>query len=161
VDEERFNEPPRTLYKLEYVDEGSIYVDWLWATELELDQVAASYISPSIRRATFDEAELYEEAYADGYGIAAMLEFESRDDGITFRIEVGEDGKLKNGKKMFECAVCAKHKDFDAEVGVVGDFYISELREDVLWHICYECVMLTIEVEEVETELTEEGETDS
>ena len=146
MNDERFNEPPRSLYKVEYVDEGSIYVDWVWATEIEVSQLFPSYENPSsIRRATSEEADLYEEAYADGYGVAAMLEFESRDDGITFRIEVGEDGELKNGKKMFECGVCAEHKDYEKEAAFASGFYVSVAKDDILWHVCMNCAFSRLE----------------
>lgn len=139
----------RSLFRFEYYEpeDNRTYVEWVWLTDEELPDYRAESMSVEYRRATEDEVSLYEEAYADGYGVAAMLEFESQYDGITFRVELGEDGKLDmNGSKMFQCAICDKHKDFDSEVAMTGDFYMGMVKDDKLWHICYECALMGLEI---------------
>jgi hypothetical protein len=135
-------ETERFLYRFEYYEpeDNRTYVDWIWLTHEELKDHKSSYNEVKIRLATEDESDLYNEAYADGYGIAAMMEFESQYDGITFRVELGKDGQLDmNGKKMFECAICEKHKDFETEVGTAAGLYLGEVKNDKLWHVCYDC----------------------
>lgn len=132
----------RILYRFEYYepDDNETYVDWIWLDARELNNYKSEYQTIKVRPATEDETDLYEEAYADGYGVAAMLEFQSQYDGVTFRVEVNKDGELDfDGKKMFECAICEKHKDFAEEVGVAGGLYLGEVKDDKLWHVCYDC----------------------
>ena len=157
------DEEERSLYRFEYYEpeDSETYVEWVWLKTGEISAYRADYITLQFRPATAHEEYLYEEAYEDGYSIAAMLEFEDKFDGVTFRIEVDDEGKLAQGAKMFQCSVCDKHKDFDTEVGMVNGFYLTELREDNLWHVCYECAMLSVEVDGIDVELTEEGEADS
>ena len=145
----------KILYRFEYFEpeDNETYVDWVWLGPLELNYYKSDYQTIKVRPATPDENDLYEEAYADGYGIAAMLEFESSYDGITFRVELGKDGELDfNGKKMFECAVCTQHKDFDEEVAMVKDLYLGVIKDDKLWHICYDCGLLGTEIGSIEIE---------
>ena len=109
----------RNLYRFEYYEpeDQCNYTYWVWLKDDEISDYRSSYGTVNVRPATSDEEDLYNEAYADGYGIAAMMEFESKYDGVTFRVELGEDGELNvDGKKMFECAVCGDHKDFEDEV---------------------------------------------
>lgn len=143
----------RELYKFEYYEpeDSELYVEWAWLTKDEVPQYLANQVVISSRKATADESNLYEEAYADGYGIAAMLEFENNYDGITFRVELDEDGELNfEGKKMFECAVCTNHKDFDEEVAMTGDLYLGVVKDEKLWHICYDCALLGTEIGTIE-----------
>lgn len=154
----------RILYRFEYFEpeDNETYVDWIWLDALELNNYKSEYNTVKVRPATNDEVDLYEEAYADGYGIAAVMEFESKYDGITFRVELDDDGKLDfQSKKMFQCAMCDKHKDFDTEVATANGLYLGEIKDDKLWHVCYECAMVQVEVEGIEIEYTEEGEADS
>lgn len=154
----------KTLFRFEYFDEidQQNYVDWVWLNPGEIADYKSNYQTIKVRPATADEENLYEEAYADGYGIAALMEFESKYDGITFRVELGEDGNLDfDSKKMFQCAMCDKHKDFETEVATANGLYLGEIKDDKLWHICYECAMVQIEVEGIAIEYTEEGEADS
>ena len=153
----------KILYRFEYFEpeDNETYVDWVWLGPLELNYYKSDYQTIKVRPATPDENDLYEEAYADGYGMAAMLEFEDRYDGITFRVEL-KDGDLDmKGAKMFECALCNKHKDFETEVATANGLYLGEIKNDKLWHVCYECAMLQVEVEGISVEFTEEGEADS
>lgn len=150
----------RILYRFEYFEpeDNETYVDWVWLGPLELNYYKSDYKIVKVRPATDGEIELYEEAYADGYGMAAMLEFEDRYDGVTFRVEV-KDGDLDmKGKKMFECALCGKHKDFEEDVAMLHGLFVGEVKDDKLWHVCYDCVMVQIEVETIDIEFTEEGE---
>jgi len=132
----------RTLFRFEYYEpeDQATYVEWVWLKEEELKDYRSSYQTIKVRPATTDEEDLYEEAYADGYGVAAMMEFESTYDGVTFRVEMGEDGELNmDGKKMFECAICSKHKDFEDDVAMTAGLFLGELKDDKLWHVCYDC----------------------
>lgn len=146
------------LYRFEFIDDDELpTTQWVWLKPEEVDDYWASLNGPVIcRQATQDEEDLYEEAYADGYGIAAFLEFESRNDGITFRVELDENGDLDMGHKMFQCALCKKHKDFDVEVAHAGGFYLTELIDDNLWHVCYDCASLSTSVGEVDLGDSEE-----
>lgn len=149
------NNEKRTLYKFEYYEpeDDQHYVDWVWLSDLELPNYKPEYSSTKIRKATRDEVDLYEEAYADGYGVAAFMEFESKYDGITFRVELNENGELDmNGKKMFECASCGNHKDFENEVAMSGDMFLGVLKDDKLWHLCFDCAMIGAEIGNIEIE---------
>lgn len=133
-------EDARRLYKLEYVDEGTTYSEWLWIDRKEITAVLNSYNKASIRIATEEETEIYEEAYRDGYDTSSVLEYEARYDGVSFRIEVDEYGELlEEGKKMFQCAVCDEHKDFLDEVATASGFYVAMSKNHVLWHVCFTC----------------------
>ena len=153
------NRAKRQLYRVEYYEpeDRDTYIEWIWAEAIDLIGYRPNQ-DISYRRATTEETYLYEEAYEDGYGIAALIEYEHNYNGVTFRIELDENGDLAQGEKMFECAVCEKHKDFGTEVGTVNNFFITELKNDTLWHICFECAMITSELEGIEIDTTEEGE---
>lgn len=150
----------RILYRAEYTDfDNSKTVEWVWLSEDDIVDYRSSYNSVSLRLATEDETLLYDEAYADGYGIAAMLEFKSNYDGVTFRVELDENGNLNfEGAKMFECAVCSDHKDFDDEVAMANDLYLGVVKDDKLWHVCYGCAMLGTAIGGIEIENDIEGE---
>ena len=141
----------RSLYRFEHYEslDDEVYVDWVW---LKPDEVVP-YVAEeetSFRIATKDEENLYNEAYADGYGIAALIEYEAAYDGITFRVDI-DDGKLDfTSKKMFQCAVCNRHLDFEENVACAGGMYLGALRDDKLWHICYDCAQGNAEVEWIE-----------
>ena len=152
----------RILYRFEYYEpeDNETYVDWVWLDAKELNNYKSEYSTIKVRPATEDEADLYEEAYADGYGIAAMIEFEAQYDGISFRVELGEDGQLDmNGKKMFECAICEKHKDFEDEVAVTAGLYLGEVKNDKLWHVCYDCAENAAMLKAIEDSIDDTGET--
>jgi hypothetical protein len=154
----------RSLYRFEYYEpeDNESYVDWVWLADDEVYDYKSGINATQMRRATEDEADLYDEAYADGYGVAALIEFESRYDGVTFRVEVNKDGDLDfEGKKMFECSVCAKHKDFETDVATANGFFVASVIDDILWHVCYECTMISLEVDGIEIEFTEEDEANS
>lgn len=143
----------RSLYRFSYYEpeDGCTQVEWVWLKDEEVLNYRPDSLSLEYRLATEDEVSLYEEAYSDGYGIAAMLEFQHSYDGVTFRVELGENGELDfDGKKMFECAVCAQHKDFDEEVATVNDMYLGILKDDKLWHVCYSCGLIGTEIGSIE-----------
>lgn len=147
------NDEDRRLYRFEYLEpeDQQTYVDWVWLKDEEIDDYRSGYATIKFRPATTDEENLYDEAYADGYGIAAMIEFEDRYDGITFRVEVGSDGELDmQGAKMFECGVCGTHKDFDTEVGMVAGLFLGEVKNDKLWHVCYGCAENAVMLKTIE-----------
>lgn len=150
----------RSLYRAEYTDyDNSTTVEWVWLSDEDIADYRSSYNSVKLRLATEDETLLYDEAYADGYGIAAMLEFQSSYDGVTFRVELDENGSLNfEGAKMFECAVCGEHKDFEDEVAMANDLYLGVVKDDKLWHVCYDCAMLGTAIGGIEIENDIEGE---
>lgn len=150
------NDEGRLLYRFEYYepDDDFTYVDWVWLTVDEISDYKSGLNDVKFRPATKDEADLYDEAYADGYGVAALMEFESQYDGITFRVELDGDGNLDmDGKKMFECAVCQNHKDFETEISMAGNFYLGVVKDEKLWHVCYDCTMLQDQIENIVIEL--------
>jgi len=143
----------RTLFRFEYYEpeDQATYVEWVWLKEEELKNYRSTYQTIKVRPATVDESDLYDEAYADGYGIAAMMEFESQYDGVTFRVEMGEDGELDmDGKKMFECAICSNHKDFEDDVAMTAGLYLGEVKDDKLWHVCYVCAQNAVMLKSIE-----------
>lgn len=153
----------RKLYRFEHYEplDDSTYVDWVWLTPEEVPQFRRGDGIVKYREATEDESYLYNEAYADGYGIASIMEFESKYDGITYRVELNEDGDFSEGTKMFQCSICKEHKDFESEVAMANGFYLTELNNENLWHVCYRCVMMDSEFTGVTIEFNEEGEENS
>ncbi len=156
----------RNLYRFEHYEplDEATYVDWVWLEPAEVPEYRSSDMGVKYRVATKDEEDLYNEAYADGYGVAAILEFESKDNGITFRVELNKDSEEFNYTKMFKCSTCGEHRDFETEVAMANGFYLTELKgkdNDILWHVCYECAMLQLEVDWIDFDITEEGETNS
>lgn len=159
------DEVEKNLYRFEYYEpeDNDTYVDWVWLEESEVRNYKSTYPRIKVRVATKDEEDLYNEAYADGYGIAAMVEFTSQYDGVTFRLNRNEDDQLDmfNTTKMFECATCGNHKDFETEVATANDFYLGLIKDDKLWHVCFDCATIQMEIESIEVDLTEEGEAGS
>jgi hypothetical protein len=156
-------EASKSLYRIEYYEpeDNDTYTEWVWLQVDEVHEYRSEYRYVKVRRATEDEQSLYEEAYEDGYSIAAILEFESKNDGITYRVELDESGDLAQGRKMFQCPVCKKHRDFETEVAMANDFYLTTLVGENLWHICYDCAMITMEVDGINFDFTQESEADS
>jgi hypothetical protein len=153
----------KRLYRFECYEplDEETYINWVWLEPEEVSNFASSAGSVKYRVATSEEEELYDEAYADGYGIAAVMEFESKNDGITYRVELDESREDFSYTKMFQCSTCNKHKDFETEVATASGFYLTELKDEILWHVCYECAMLQLEVDGLEIDITEEGEASS
>jgi hypothetical protein len=148
---ESSSEEVKHLYKFDYyeVDDNCTYVDWVWLEHSEVEDYKSSYAQVKMRVATQDEENLYEEAYEDGYGIAMIMEMRSIDNGVTFRVELSKDGDFDMGHKMFRCALCDKHKDFEEHAATAGAYYITQLVDDVLWHVCEECVVLGEQIDEI------------
>ena len=148
---ESSNDEVKHLYKFDYyeADDNCNYVDWVWLKHSEVEDYKSSYAQVKMRIATQDEENLYEEAYEDGYGIAMVMEMRSIDNGVTFRVELTEDGDFDMGHKMFRCALCDKHKDFEEHAATAGAYYITQLVDDVLWHVCEECVVLGEQIDEI------------
>jgi hypothetical protein len=137
----------RLLYRFEYLEEGERYTNWVWLEPHEVSDYLANdqtIAGVTVRKATAHEMELYDEAYNDGYDVAMVQEHQSAYNGLTFRLEVPEDGmdptEFKS-HKMFECGICLKHKDFEDHVGMADGFFISVAIEDTLWHVCYDCTL--------------------
>ena len=139
------------LYKVEYFEpeDNTTYTDWVWLYLEEVNEYRSGYKFVKVRRATEDEESLYEEAYEDGYSIAMIMEMRSVDNGVTFRVEIGADGDLDMGHKMFKCAVCNTHKDFNDNAAKNSGYYLTTLVEDVLWHLCTQCVELSSEIDSI------------
>lgn len=151
------------LFRFEYLDEEVRRVDWVWLTPTELhsymdDQPRTSAVI--YRQASTEEEELYDEAYNDGYGVAMIQEALENDNGVTFRMNAFGEGIAKSfdTTKMFKCAMCNKHKDFDTEVASTGGMYLTKLVNDILWHVCAECVSLQAQIEDIHIEDAEEGQ---
>lgn len=145
------SEPEKqSLYKCEYydLDDEQFVTSWVWLKDHEV----IPYIEKTasiFRPATKDEEDLYYEAYSDGYSMAALKEHEARYDGITFSVEFDENGNLitMNGKKMFQCAVCDRTLNFEENVASAGGMYLGAIRNENLWHVCYDCAQGRAEVE--------------
>lgn len=159
------NKDNNNLYRFEYYEplDEFTYVDWVWLEPQEVSNYKSSAVGVKYRKATSEEEELYNEAYADGYGIAAVMEFETKYDGVTFRVELGEDREDFTYTKMFQCSRCGNHKDFETDVATANGFYLTELKDnkDTLWHVCYDCAALQLEIERLDFDTTEEGEAHS
>lgn len=157
------NREEKSLFRFQYVEEDETYVDWVWLTIEELVDYKSNHGKDiHVRPATPDETDLYEEAYADGYGVAALMEFESQYDGVTYRLELPEgcNSIEFSQKKMFECAICGKHKDFDTEVATANGLYLGEVKENKLWHVCFDCATLQVQLDTIQIDYTEEGDSD-
>jgi hypothetical protein len=152
------------LYKFEYLQEDTPVVEWVWLKSDEADTYFDDHWSMitgmSFRIATRDEADLYNEAFNDGYMLATVEENYKHSNGITFRLNSFTEEGIDT-TKMFQCARCGNHKDYETEVAMANGLYLAESKEDILWHVCFDCVMLQAEVESIEVDLTEEGEANS
>jgi len=148
-----------TLYKFETIEEdGYNRVDWLWIDDEELTEHLSS--GTIYREATEEEVYLYEEAFSYGKMLGTVETSYLNHNGVMFRVDgLGGDDLLDGIKtvKVFTCARCENPKDFDSEVATVRGLYLTELKDDVLWHVCYDCVMLQTEIESIELDPTEEG----
>jgi len=148
-----------TLYKFETIEEdGFNRVDWIWIDEAELaDHLSSGTI---YREATEEEVYLYEEAFSYGKMLGTVETSYLNHNGVMFRVDgLGGDDLLDDIKtvKVFTCARCENPKEFDSDVATVAGLYLTELKDDVLWHVCYDCVMLQTEIESIELDPTEEG----
>lgn len=148
-----------TLYKFETLEEdGFNRVDWIWIDEAELaDHLSSGTI---YREATEEEVYLYEEAFSYGKMLGTVETSYLNHNGVMFRVDgLGGDDSLDGLKtvKVFTCARCENPKEFDSEVATSHGLYLTELKDNVLWHVCYDCVMLQTEIESIELDPTEEG----
>lgn len=147
-----------TLYKFETIEEdGFNRVDWSWIDEAELtDHLSSGTI---YREATEEEIYLYEEAFSYGKMLGTVESSYLNHNGVVFRIDgLGEgslEGDLKT-VKVFTCARCDNQKEFDSDVATSHGMYLTELKDNVLWHVCYDCVMLQTEIESIEFNSKEE-----
>lgn len=134
------------LYRMETFNQGRREVEWNWLTNYELDSYVASKPGVVHRQATREEEELYDEAYRDGHDVAFLKSLDESFDGITFRVETLGEDDIKT-TKMFQCAVCDQHKDFLTEVATAGAMYLGAVRDEKLWHLCYDCAIGNAEVD--------------
>lgn len=143
------------LYKITYVDEEVRYSNWTWLSIEEARDVANFPTLgelESFREATTEEAELYDDAYNDGYGIATIQEFQSCNNGVTFRINMEDtSGDSFTTTKMFECGICGEHKDFEGGVASANGLYLSVDLDDMLWHVCFNCAVEEVEKMEIDS----------
>lgn len=157
------NEVDRHLYKVEYFEpaDGTDYIQWVWLAENELSDYMSSYSMVKFRPATAAETDLYNEAYADGYGMAATIEFSSSFDGISYRLLPNEDGSINGDlptQKVFSCAMCEEFKDFETEVATASSMYLGNVKEDKLWHLCFDCAAAQMEIADIEIEIDWDAE---
>lgn len=152
-----------TLYKFETIEEdGYNRVDWLWVDNDELSNYLSS--ATIYREATEEEVYLYEEAFSYGKMLGTVETSYLNHNGVMFRIDglggfsLEEDLKTV---KVFTCARCENQKEFDSDVATVNGLYLTELKDDVLWHVCYDCVVLQTEIESIEFDFGQEGEATS
>lgn len=147
------------LYRFEYLIDNSRRVDWVWLQPGEVQAFLDDLEGASIiyRQASSEEEELYDEAYNDGYGVAMAEESFNNSNGVVFRVEGIEslDPSLISAVKMFKCVRCDNYKDFETEVATTNGLYLSESKEDILWHVCYDCVMLQSEIESIKFDPTD------
>lgn len=141
-----------TLHRFEYIEEGLRLVDWVWLEDEEVDEYLQNRAEASAglvhRVASAEEMELYDEAYQDGYGVAMVTESSENYNGVTFRLDgFDSEGLEIETTKMFECAICGEHKDFDTNVAMANGFYLSIEKKDILWHACYDCTVLELSVD--------------
>jgi hypothetical protein len=139
------------LYRIEYYEDldQEVYTDWVWLKEEELEDYISQYEFVKSRPATPLEMDLYDYAYGDGYDIAMVQEQHSSYNGITFRLNsmnlVEKDGTSGiDTTKMFQCGVCNGHLDFEDNVATANGFFVSIEKENVLWHVCYDCAISEI-----------------
>ena len=147
------------LYRFEYLIDNSRRVDWVWLQPGEVQAFLDDLEGASIiyRQASSEEEELYDEAYNDGYGVAMAEESFNNSNGVVFRVEGIEslDTSSISTVKMFKCVRCDNYKDFETEVATTNGLYLSESKEDILWHVCYDCVMLQSEIESIKFDPTD------
>lgn len=134
------------LYRMEVLEEDRTVVEWNWLTNYELESYIASRAWVDYRKATKEEEELYDEAYRDGYDVASLKYIEDTFDGVTFRVDSFDIDGMKT-TKMFQCAVCDQHKDFSDEVATAGAMYLGVLKDEKLWHLCYDCAVGNADVD--------------
>jgi len=147
-----------TLYKFETLEEdGFNRVDWIWIDEAELtDHLNSGTI---YREATEEEVYLYEEAFSYGKMLGTVETSYLNHNGVMFRVDGLGGDYLQDGLKtvkVFTCARCENPKEFDSEVATSHGLYLTELKDNVLWHVCYDCVMLQTEIESIEFNSKEE-----
>ncbi len=146
--EEREEGEELKLRRFEFLDDEHTQVDWMWLTDKEcIEHIEKrGEAGPLIYRdASAEEQELYDEAYNDGYMIATVTNNNDNYNGILFRMDgLGEDGNIVT-TKIFECAICGETKDFKEEVAMANGFYISVEKDDILWHVCYDCTTLEVQ----------------
>lgn len=152
-----------TLYKFETLEsDGFNRVDWIWVEDGEI----ANYLSSGTiyREATEEEVYLYEEAFSYGKMLGTVETSYLNHNGVMFRVDgLGGVDPLESMKtvKIFTCARCDKEKEFDSNVATVNELYLTELKDDVLWHVCYDCVVLQTDIESIEFDFGQEGEATS
>ena len=157
------NDVDRHLYRVEYYEpaDGQNYIEWVWLAPDELTSYMSSYSMVKFRPATHAETDLYNEAYADGYSMAAAIEFKDNFDGVSYRLIPNEDGTIDGDlrtEKMFSCAMCEDFKDFETEVAMASGMYLGNVKDDKLWHLCYECAMAQMEIDDIAIEIDWESD---
>ncbi len=152
-----------TLYKFETIEEdGFNRVDWIWVEDGEISNYLSS--GTVYREATKEEVYLYDEAFSYGKMLGTVETSYLNHNGVVFRIDGLGDFSLEEGLKtvkVFTCARCENAKDFESDVATVNGLYLTELKDDVLWHVCYDCVVLQTDIESIEFDFGQEGEATS
>lgn len=131
------------LYRFEYIDDGYATVDWVW---LESDQTK-DYLANdpdvhamTVREATEEEADLYNEAFADGYGLGSVETEFKRSNEVYYKF-VGMKGDLElETEKVFTCGECkTRMMDFESKSAKFGPYFITKDIDGVSWFLCIEC----------------------
>ena len=150
-DRELENEAPLTLFRFSYWEEPTSppVIDWVFGhTKRDIEKYARSYQEIAFhyeyRKATEDEAMAYDEGFSEATALADATSRMQNWNGVTFKIEKFTEDGIET-TKIFECAKCGKHKEFEAEAASIGEYFICtpSPRKDneSLWHVCRGCAV--------------------
>lgn len=132
-----------SLYKFEYLHDGYATVDWIWLEPGdERDYLAndSDVTGLTMRQATQEEEDLYNEAFADGYGLGSVETEFKRSNEVYFKF-LGMKGDLElETEKVFTCGECkTRMMDFESKSAKFGPYFITKEVEGILWFLCIEC----------------------
>ena len=141
-----FNEDKElNLYRFEYLTDGHRAVDWVWLDEDEPKDYLANddYVTGlTYRKATVDETDLYNEAFADGHGLGIVESRMENSNGVYYQLlSFDPDAEIGlNTKKIFTCGECGESGlDFETKAVTTGTYYVAKEKDGILWHICFDC----------------------
>lgn len=132
------------LYRFEYIEELCNSVDWLWLEPEEVKDFRANdpdVVLVSLRKATEEEEDLYNEAFADGYGLGSV-ETEFKKSNQVYYLFTGLKGDMElQTEKIFTCGECrVRSINFEEKASMFGPYYITKEVDDILWYVCVDCV---------------------
>lgn len=148
---EEEHERPIHLYRFTYWEEPTSppSVEWVFGgSDRDMEKHGSMYKDMAFhyeyRRATPDESAAYDEGFTEASALADATSRMQNWNGVTFRIDRFTEDNLET-TKIFECAKCGKHKEFEAEAATIGEYYICtpspRERNESLWHVCRECAI--------------------